>query len=186
MKTLLIVFYVTIFPTAAFAQAAVAGSVSDRSGGSFSWRRRRSQQHCSHREDPDNCDRSSRALPHRGPATGAIYGALHARGLAIVATGRHRADRIIHRDRRCDARPGGPHRLDHRRGSVSCCRRAQRGPRDAAGRRGRLGAAHRSKLQRTAAARARCRDECQRYGHGSRPQPRSRCTADERTRGDLC
>ena len=129
---------------------------------------RGSQQPRAHREGPYRRHRWQRAVPHRGPATGHLYGELHARGLAALPAGRRRADGVVHRDgqrqssRSARSRTRSPSRAGPGRG------RAQREARGVADRRGRQVDSYGSQLQRAARARTGRRHERQRHGHGYR------------------
>ena len=103
MKALLILFAIAGITGTAFAQPAIAGLVGIRPALRC---RASSSKRAAPRSSRRTVPRSPMApgVPHRGACGPAATPSGSRPGLEPRSSGRRRADRIVHRDRRCDAR----------------------------------------------------------------------------------
>ena len=134
-------------------------------------RRRGSRQPGADRESPHRRHRRHRAVPDRRPAARDLHRHLHPAGLQHIQAGRHRAERLVHRDHQ--RRPQGrrARRNDHRDRRNAGRGRAERETRGDADQRRHQVDPVRPQLQRHRRGRARRRHQPERHRDGNGHDP---------------
>ena len=168
--------WIVLVPTAAFAQAVIAGTVKDSSGAVLPGVTVEAASPALIEKGPHGGQRRHRAVPHRRPAARHLHGHLHADGVQHVQARRHRADRLVHGDHQ--RRPQGRHARgnDHGHRRNPGRRRPEREAGDDAEQRRPQGHPDRPQLQRHGRRRARRRHQPERRrdgnGHDAVSDPR--------------